>query len=58
MNTPHWLRDNELAEHLGISRAMVHKMRAQGMPSLSIGRSRRFDPEAVTAWLAERQDAA
>lgn len=50
-----WIRDDELAEHLGISPGMVHKMMRQGMPSMKIGRARRFDPDACLAWLRERQ---
>lgn len=51
------VRDIELAEHLGISRAMVQKLRGQGMPSLSVGRARRYDSDACIQWLRE-QDAA
>lgn len=50
-----WLRDDELAEELHISRGMIHKLRGQGLPSLSIGRSRRYDPDAVIEWLRSRE---
>lgn len=46
------VRDAELAEHLAISRAMVHVLRTRGMPSVSIGRARRYDLDAVLSWLA------
>lgn len=53
----HWLRDVELADELNISRAMVHKLRTQGMPSLAIGRTRRYDPDACLDWLRDQEAA-
>ncbi|HXH57705.1 hypothetical protein [Iamia sp.] len=47
------VRDAELAEHLAISRAMVHVLRSRGMPSVSIGRARRYDLDLCMAWLAD-----
>lgn len=51
-----WLTDRELAAELHISRAMVQKLRRAGMPSLAIGSARRYNPEAVVAWLRRRAD--
>ncbi|QYG93461.1 helix-turn-helix domain-containing protein [Iamia sp. SCSIO 61187] len=56
--TGHWLRTDELALFLGISERMVRKLLAQGMPSLTIGRARRFDPDRCLAWLESRSEAA
>ncbi len=53
----HWLRDVELADELGISRAMVHRLRVQGMPSLAIGRSRRYDRGECLEWLRHQEAA-
>lgn len=53
----HWLRDAELADELGISRAMVHKLRCAGMPSLAVGRARRYNAAECVEWLRHR-DAA
>lgn len=54
----HWLKDDELAQYLGISPSMVRKLMSQGMPSLLIGRARRFDPDACLAWLEAKSEAA
>lgn len=50
--------DRQLAEALGLSRAMVQKMRAAGMPSYSFGRARRYRLAECIAWAAACQDAA
>lgn len=46
-----WLTDRELAHELHISRAMVHVLRQRGMPSLPIGRARRYNPATCVEWL-------
>jgi predicted DNA-binding transcriptional regulator AlpA len=48
-----YLTDVELADVLGLSRAMVHKMRGRGMPSHTFGRSRRYLLSEVAAWSEE-----
>ena len=51
----------ELAEHYGICRASVYNLLNQGLPSIKIGRSRRFRLAEVDAWLdaqAQPKDAA
>lgn len=53
-----YLTAPQLADLLGISRAGVYNLLHRGLPSVKIGRSRRFDPAAVEAWLSERQEAA
>lgn len=44
---------DELAEHYGICRASVYNLLHRGMPSVQIGRSRRFRLAEVDTWLAE-----
>lgn len=53
-----FLTDLELAEYLGISRGMVHKLKAQGMPFHKFGRSCRYLAPEVVAWADGRQEAA
>lgn len=54
----HWLNGDELADHLAISPGMVRKLLHQGMPSMTIGRARRYDADACIAWLQRQSDAA
>lgn len=56
-STGPWLTDVELAAELGVSRSLIHKLRCAGMPSLAVGRSRRYDPDECLDWL-RHQDAA
>lgn len=50
----------ELAERYGICRATVYNLLAQGLPSIKVGRARRFDVARTDAWLEAQQtpDAA
>lgn len=48
----------ELAEYLGLCRASVYNLLDAGMPSIKIGRARRFRLSEVEAWLDARQVAA
>lgn len=48
----------ELAEYLGLCRASIYNLLADGMPSIKIGRSRRFRLSDVERWLEARQVAA
>lgn len=53
LNTP------ELADYLNLSRATVYNLLSRGLPSVKIGRSRRFRLSEVDAWLdAQNGDAA
>lgn len=47
----------ELAAHLRTSERTVARMVADGCPSMLVGRRRRFDLEAVTAWMTDRAAA-
>lgn len=44
----------ELAAHLRTSERTVARMVAEGCPSMLVGRRRRFELAAVTAWITER----
>lgn len=44
----------ELAAHLRTSERTVARMVADGCPSMLVGRRRRFDLAAVTAWISEQ----
>lgn len=51
----------ELADHYGVTRATVYNLMGRGMPSLKVGRCRRFRLAEVDAWLvaqAQPKDAA
>lgn len=41
----------ELAAHYGVSRATIYNLLSRGMPSLKVGRARRFRLADVDAWL-------
>ena len=45
-----------LARRYGISRQGIYNLMSAGMPSVSIGRNRRFDPVLTDAWIAERNN--
>lgn len=45
----------ELAEYLDQSRASIYKLLHQGLPSIQIGRSRRFRLSEVNEWLDARR---
>lgn len=47
----------ELAAHLRTSERTVARMVVDGCPSMLVGRRRRFELAAVTAWLTERASA-
>ena len=54
--TPALLSPAALAETLGITRATVYNLMARGMPSLKVGRCRRFRLDDVLAWLEAQQN--
>lgn len=45
------LNADETAEHYGVSRAHVYNLMHRGMPSVKLGRSRRFRLSQCDAWL-------
>ena len=47
-----------LAEHWSCSRQHIYKLMRSGMPSLSLGRSRRYRLSECEAWLNTQQDGA
>ncbi|GAA4455343.1 hypothetical protein GCM10023156_29170 [Novipirellula rosea] len=53
-SAPRLVDGDRLAELLGVSRPTVDRMRSSGeIPSVSIGRRRLYDPNAVIAALGE-----
>jgi excisionase family DNA binding protein len=58
IDSPRLVDVDECADHWGISRASVYNLLKEGLPSIRIGRLRRFDLAACSAWLAERQQPA
>lgn len=49
------LNKKQVAEVLGVSVSMVNKLMVQGMPYIKIGRSVRFEKEAVLEWVKNRK---
>lgn len=49
---------SELADHYGVSRAHVYNLMNRGMPSVKLGRSRRFRLSETDSWLEGQQSAA
>lgn len=54
--TPALLSAAEVAAHLGTCRATVYNLIDRGMPSLKVGRCRRFRLDDVLAWLEAQQN--
>jgi biotin operon repressor len=52
-STTEYLSDAELAARLHIGRTHVHALRKQGLPSISLGRARRYDLAECVEWLRE-----
>lgn len=52
------LKRKGLAEKLDCSLRTIDALQAQGMPCVWLGRSRRFLPEEVIAWLRRKGGAA
>lgn len=48
----------ELADHLGISRAGIYNLMSRGMPSVKVGRLRRFRLADVEAFIDSGNAAA
>lgn len=49
---------DELAEYLGVCRATIYNQMNRGLPSVTIGRARRCDPDRCLAWFADQNEAA
>ena len=47
----------EMAQRLGVSAAHVDNLRKRGLPTVMIGQSVRFEPEAVLSWLRDQRGA-
>lgn len=45
---------SELAKNLKTTEQSIRNWMKQGLPSLKIGRLRRFDPEAVQKWIDDQ----
>lgn len=45
----------EVAAHYGVSRATIYNLLDRGLPSIKIGRSRRFRLSDTDAWLEAQQ---
>lgn len=52
--TPGMLTPAELAAHCRCSERTIARMVDDGCPSMLVGKRRRFDLAAVTAWMQER----
>ena len=55
MATKRLLNSVELCQWAGISTRHLARLRAQGLPVIHLGRSARFDPDAVMEWLQLRE---
>jgi hypothetical protein len=56
-NEKHFLTRAELADRYAITQATVSNLVNRGLPSLKLGRARRFDPAACDAWLLDQMRA-
>lgn len=54
--SPTLIGASALAETLGVTRATVYNLMGRGMPSLKVGRCRRFRLDDVLAWLECQQN--
>lgn len=50
-----YMTADQLAEHLGVTRPTIYNLMSRGMPSLKVGRCRRFRLDDVEAWLEGQQ---
>lgn len=57
MSEPYVTRE-QLAEHFGITPAHVSNLLHRGLPSVKVGRCRRFQVSKVEAWLTGSEVAA
>ena len=49
---------DEVAQKLKVTRATVHKWMIEGMPSLKIGKNRRFEAHKIMEWIIQKSEAA
>lgn len=52
---PYWSED-DLAKHLKVSRSFLWELRKKGLPCIRIGRTVRYQPDAVAEWLSRNQN--
>lgn len=52
------LTAEQLADHYGVTRATIYNLMKRGMPSLKIGRARRFRLAECDSWLEGEQNTA
>ena len=50
-----YIDSQSLQQMFGISRTTIHRMEKEGMPYLSVGESKRYNPDEVRVWLDDRQ---
>ncbi|CAN5865461.1 hypothetical protein BH23ACT2_BH23ACT2_13220 [soil metagenome] len=55
---PCWETVDQFGNRTHLSRPTIYAMIRRGMPSITIGRARRIDPEAAMEWLRQRSDDA
>jgi hypothetical protein len=53
---PELLTVEDICRELQVSRATLHKLRGEGLPTLTVGDSPRFRIAEVLAWLREKKD--
>jgi excisionase family DNA binding protein len=58
VDNPRFVNAAGLAAHWHVSRAHVYNLLQRGLPSVKLGRSRRFDVEAADAWAAQNTDVS
>lgn len=44
----------ELAENLKVTEQTIRNWMKEGLPSIKIGRARRYEPEAVQKWIDDQ----
>lgn len=49
---------DEVAQKLKVTRATVHKWMNEGMPSLKIGKNRRFEAHKIMDWIIQKSESA
>ncbi len=51
-----WETVDEVTTRYRFSRSFLYKLMNEGLPSVTVGRARRFRPAEVDAWLTERAE--
>jgi excisionase family DNA binding protein len=52
--TRSWMNAGELARYLSVSRSTLQRWTEKGLPSVKVGRVRRYDVAEAEAWLREQ----